>query len=245
MPDEILPATPPVAPVAPPVVAPVVAAPVVAPVTPPATPPASASDAVTFEPTGDAGLDLAMDFFGKLGLSLDSPEMQEAGNGNFSYLEAKLASLGEKAAGSAQYLALAKEAQSRLSAQSKAQYEERRKTVHDAVGGEENWKELQTYINANAEPAELEIVRTALAQGGIVATAVAKHLHEMFLAAPGSTSAPANAVQNLPVPDNGAGLTLAGYRQELSTLVAKIGSQRLDGSPEYSALRRKYANTAS
>lgn len=241
MPDEIL--TTPAAPAAAAPAAPVEPA---APVTPAPAPAPSKEEATpSFQPTGDAGLDLAMGFFDKLGLTLDSPEMQEAGNGNFSYLEAKLAALGEKAAGSAQYLALAKEAQARLSAQAKAQQEERRKTVHDAVGGEENWKALQEYVNANAEPEELEVVRSALSQGGLVATAVAKHLHSLFLAAPGSNVEPASAATNIPTPDTGAGLTLAGYRQEVNSLVAKIGSNRLDGSPEYAALRRKYANTTS
>ena len=217
----------------------------------PATPPAPAAPAsstddkgkVTYEPTGDAGLDLALEFFGGLGLSFDSPEIQEAGKGNFSYLEAKLAAMGDEGKGGDRYLAIAKDAYSRLQTNSKAEYEARKQVVVDAVGGEETWTSIQEFVKANAEPQELDEVRAALTQGGIVAKAMAELLHRQYLAASGTTVEPASPVRNqASAPAGGAPLTRAGYLEELNGLVAKIGSHRLEGSPEYAALRKKYSN---
>ena len=95
-------------PVTPPLIAPVV--PVVAPVVAPATP-----AAVTFEPTGDVSLDVALNFLGAQGLTLESPELIEAGKGNFQYLEGKFAAMGDKApAGWREHVNMAKEAHTRI-----------------------------------------------------------------------------------------------------------------------------------
>jgi hypothetical protein len=217
---------------------------VAAPVSTPA--PVSTTDTkgvVTFEPTGDAGLDLSLGFFGKLGLGMDSPELVEAGKGNFEYLEAKLKSMGDKAAGWEAYLNLGKDAYKRLETDNKTQYESRKKLVHDAVGGEDNWNKIVEYVNANAEPNEKEEVTKALQQGGMVAKAMALMLHSQFLGAPGTELDPANPVRTQETaPAGGAPLTLAGYQGELQKLVSKYGSHQLDDRPEYAQLRKRYAN---
>lgn len=221
-------------------------APVAAPIADPVVPAAGVVDdktgVITYEPTGDVALDLSLEFFGKLGLALDSPELAEAGKGNFQYLEAKLAALGDKAKGYEKYIALAKEAHTRLDAGQKAATDARRKTVHDAVGGEETWKGITDHVHANATPEEKEEVRKALMQGGIVAQAMAKLLHSNYLAATGTVAEPQAAVKGQETAPKGTPLTLTGYKQELNTLVAKIGSANVEGHPEYTALRRKYAH---
>ena len=214
-----------------------------APVVEPASTKDDKTGVVTYEPTGDVGLDLALEFFGKLGLDFESPEMQEAGKGNFAYLEAKLAALGDKAQGSDRYLALAKDAYGRLQANDKSAYEARKAIAHEAVGGEETWNSIQEFVKANAEPEELEQVKAAMLQGGVVAKAMAEHLHRLYLASSGTVAEPASATRHQPTaPAGGAPLTRQGYLEEMNALVAKIGSHRLDGSPEYAALRKKYAN---
>ena len=55
-----------------------------------APPTANEPNVVEYEPTGDVSLDIALGFFGRQGLGLDSPELAEAAKGNFAYLEAKL-----------------------------------------------------------------------------------------------------------------------------------------------------------
>jgi len=220
------------------------------PVAPVATPAAPTEPAAPAEPvaiaapgsTGDAGLDLAVSFFLKAGIALDSPEVAEAAKGNFAYLEAKLAELGDKAPGAEQYLKLAKDGYDRIQSNEKAQYEARKKTVHDAVGGEDNWKNIQEFVKTNAEPEELAQVRTALSQGGIVAQAMAELLARQYATATGTVKEPGNPVTQQGTPPGAAPLTLAGYRQELDALVGRIGSHNLDGSPEYAAIRRKFAH---
>lgn len=198
---------------------------------------------VTFEPTGDAGLDIALDYFGGLGLGLDTPEMQEAINGNFQYLEAKIAALGEKGAGGEKYIGLAKAAHERHVQNETAAYEERKKVAYDAVGGEENWNKVQEFVTANAEPAELEAVKSAMATGGIVARAVAEMLHRQYMTASGTEIEPARPTVNQSTAPVGSGqLTLAGYREELNKLVAEVGSHRVNDDPRYARLRDKYKN---
>lgn len=201
---------------------------------------------VSFTPTGDLAVDLSLEFFGKLGLTMESPELQEAGRGNFQYLEAKLAELGEKATGYERYVALAKEGQKRLSDASKAADEARRKDVYDAVGGEEEWKKIAEHVGKNATPEEKTEIRDALAQGGIVAKAVAQMLKNLHDGAPGTRKDPAEVSTRQPSsPQGSEKLTLTGYRSELNLLVAKYGSTGLDGTPEYAALRKKYAGVTA
>lgn len=246
MPDLITDPVAPVDPNAAPAPAPVPAAP--ADPAPPIVDPVqniAADGAVTFEPTGDLALDLSLEFFGKMGLTLESPELQEAAKGNFQYLEAKLAELGDKAKGHERFIALAKEAHGRLQSNEKASYEARKAVVIDAVGGEETWTQIQEFVKANAEPAELEEVKAALRGGGLVARATAEMLHRQYLSASGTTIEPASATRNQATANRGSPLTLAGYKEELNVLASKIGSSRLDGSPEYAALRQKYAHVKS
>lgn len=231
----------PAAPAAAPAAAPVV------PAAPAVQQPASATDqktgVVTYEATGDVGLDLALEFFGGLGLAFESPEMQEAGKGNFSYLEAKIAALGDKAAGGEKYLALAKSAYERLQSTDVAAYEARRQVAFDAVGGEETWNQITEFVTANADPQELTDVKAALKQGGIVAQAMAKLLHERFLSASGTTVTPASATrQQATTPQGGAPLSRESYLTELEAIVQKVGSMNVNDSPQYKALRAKYAN---
>lgn len=251
MPDDIL--NQPAAPAAPATPAAPAAPAPAAPATPPATPPAApaepaatvdtATGVITYEPTGDIALDLSLEFFGKLGLGFDSPELQEAGKGNFKYLEAKLAEMGDKAKGFEKFVELAREAHGRLKANEQTAYEQRKATVYEAVGGEENWKKIQEHVKANATPEELNEVKEAIAQGGIVARAVATLLHNQYFKTPGVTVDPADPTTRQSTPPAGGNvLTKAGYLQELNVLVARYGSHRLDGTQEYADLRRKYAN---
>ncbi len=205
----------------------------------------TAPDGKGFEPTGHAGLDLSLGFFHGLGLSESSPEIAEAAKGNFSYLEAKLASLGDKAKGWEQYLGVAKDAYKSITEGAAAAKEALVKQVHEFAGGEENWNKIKEHVEANADEAELDVINKALKQGGIVARAMVQMLHSNYTQASGTTVEPASATVNqASVPANGGPLTLDGYRQELNALVAKHGSGNLDANPAYQALRKKYAGVS-
>lgn len=216
----------------------------------PAAPPASPAVVATpggkgFEPTGHAGLDLSLKFFGGLGLSADSPEIVEASKGNFEYLKAKLGTLGDRAAGWEQYLQVAQDATKSIADKKTSDVAAVKTLVHTEVGGEETWGKIKEYVEANADPEELDMVNKALMGGGVVAKAMAQMLHRQYMQSSGTTVEPASATVNQPsVASNGAALTLTGYRSELNALISKIGANRLEGSAEYSALRSKYKNVS-
>ena len=238
----------PVAPAGAPAPAPAApAAPVAAPAPAPAAPlleqpPKAAPAEKGFTPTGEPSIDLALSFFAKHGLTENSPEVQEAAKGNFQYLKAKLAELGGKAQGWEQYLALAEKGYTDFQNGQKAALESRQKAVYEAVGGEENWNSIQTWAETNGTPEELAEFKAGIAQGGFVAQAVAKLLSDRYASASGTTLEPAAATTEQPnAPMQGAPLTKAGYRAEVAALQAKVGAHAMDSSPEYAALRTKYA----
>lgn len=197
---------------------------------------------VSFTPTGHVGMDLALEYFGKLGFKLEDAELDQAGKGNFSYLEAKLATLGDKAKGSEKYVELAKTAVKEIQDKQTAAVEERRKAVYDVVGGKETWEAIAAFAQQNADPAEIADIRKALSSGGIGARLMAQHLHELYNKSnPEKRPAPATTQAAATAPASAA-LTLDGYRKELNELAAKVGVARVQDSPEYAQLRQRYAN---
>lgn len=243
MADEVvLPVVPTPAPVPAPAPVPVPApAPVPLVVDTPAPTPQAHAALNGFEPTGDPGIDLALGFFGKLGLKESDPEIVEAGKGNFDYLKAKLATLGAKAEGYEQYLALAQKGYESYHASQAAALEAREKTVHEAVGGAENWAAIQTWAQENGTPEELAAFKAGIRQGGVVATAVAQFLSNQYAQSSGTTLEAANPVAKQANVNPGQPLTIDGYHNEVRALVAKYGHEGVQTSPEYAAIRAKYA----
>lgn len=207
--------------------------------------PTVSDDAPTELPDmGDPGLNVAADYFvNTLGLSLDSPEIVEAAKGNYSYLEAKVAQMGDKAVGADRFIKLAQEAQSRVGEMQKAAREAAVKTVHEAVGGEENWKAVQNFARSNLKAEELSEANAALSQGGLAAKAMAGYLLSLASANPqttiqGNTAVdPASAVtQNLAAH---APLTREQYRAEYRKLVEQYGITGAQKRPELAALNAR------
>lgn len=228
--------------VTPEVVAPVVTPPVVqAPVVTPAAPEVKQENtpAPAFEKTGDARIDLAMDFFIGTGLTEDSYEIQAAAQGDFGALKAHLAKTGK--AGWEQYLGLAEQGLADFQAKEGEAQKAREEAVYAAVGGEENFVAIAGWVAENAEPEEKEAIKGAFAQGGFVASAVASFLAQQYAAASGTTLKGQDAVsesapykmQEAPKP--------GGYRAEVKALRERIGAHNMDASPEYAALRQRYA----
>jgi hypothetical protein len=194
---------------------------------------------VVYDKTGDVGLDMALDFLGKLGFDPADPGMVAAGNGDFSILRAQLAVLGDKAPGWEQMLALGEKAHgARLGVEKERQATDR-KAIHDEVGGEDKWKAIHAWASANAEPAERDAVNAALNQGGLVAKATAAYLAGLHAKAPGTVIDPAAAMApgaaGRPDTSNGP-LDAAGYKTGIAALVSKHGTANLEARPEYKAL---------
>ena len=237
-------AMPPGGPVTP--AAPVAAAspaPEPAPAPPPApapAAPAAAPAAPTFEPTGNANLDYALTFIGGLGFGLDHPAVKAAEAGNFGILSVELAKLGDKAKGFEAVLKLAEAGLGEVKAAEQAKFAANLKKVHEAVGGEENWKQVEAWAKTAAEPEELEAVNQGLAIGGVVAEAVAEYLNLRYQRASGTTVEPQSITNGANTTPASEPLTQAGYFKEVGDL-RRAQNGRLDGTPAYAALQAKYA----
>lgn len=209
-----------------------------APATP--EPEAAGTQPVVYDPTGDPGLDIALDFLGKLGLGPEDAAIAAAARGDFAALEAKLKGMGEKAKGFERYLELGKAAYAKEAAAAKAKADADRAAVISAVGDEKTWTAVQTWAAANAEPAEREAVNAALAAGGIAAKAVAKYLHDLWKASPAAVITPAPVTQHAGAGAANGALDPASYKAEVAKLYAAKGG-RIDGTPEYADLQRRRA----
>jgi hypothetical protein len=219
-------------------------APVVAPapVAAPAAPAANEPGPVIYEPTGDAGLDVALGFVGKLGIAMDHPAMQATATGDFSLIKAHLATMGDKAQGWEQMVALAEQAHTRTVETNTAREASVAKAVHAVAGGEEQWGVIKTWASANATPEEKAELNAMFDAGPTQARAAAILLSDLYSKANGTVVKPASAVTN---PSAGQAATSNGalsrnqYAAEVQKLAKKVGSNNLNSSPEYKALQQR------
>lgn len=196
---------------------------------------------VTYDPTGDAGLDFALSFIGSLGIEGTDPAMVAAANGDFSFIEAKLAAMGEKAKGWEQHIALGKQAYGRQLDAFKAEQGKTLAAVHAVAGGEDQWKALVAWAGTQVSPEEKAALDAMFDAGPVSAAMAARMLMQAHAEAKGTTVKPANPAQSasgLP-PAAPTALTQANYAKEVDALYQQIGS-RMDTSPEYAAIRAKY-----
>lgn len=206
--------------------------------------PGDASDVgksiISYDKTGDVGLDMALGFVGKLGYGPDHPAMKAAANGDFSLMRAELASKGDKAAGWEQYIALAEKSHADGKAKADEANTKALAAIHEAAGGPENWNAIKTWAGENATPEEKASVNAALAAGGIAAKAMVAWLGEKMTGSPTRPQEP----QAVTVPSakgaaplNGA-LTATQYATAVQEGRQKLGN-RWDASPEYRSLQQR------
>lgn len=210
-------------------------------ITPPAPAPAPAVEIVVYDPTGDAGLDLALDFVGKRGFGPETPEIVAATKGDFGPLEAALKARGDDATGFEKIIEVAKASYARNAETAKTKAAAATALVHQTVGGEARWNEIQKFAAANAEPAERDAINAMLNAGGIQAQAAAMFLSQAFASkggsvAPGAVVSPA-ATTHAPTVQP---LSPRDFATESQKLYAKFGN-RFDQTPEYREIvaRRK------
>lgn len=203
----------------------------------PATPNADTTNEFTYDPTGDAGLDYALNFVGKLGYGDTHPAIIAAQQGDFSLIRAELATKG--VAGSDAVLALAEQAYARFAAEDAKKSEELAGFAAQAAGSAENWAVVRAWAAQEATPQEKAQVNAALSQGGLVAQGVINQLVTLYqqkhtlpkdaadVAKPGAvgTAAPSNEP-----------MTAKAYAQAVEALRQKLGN-RTEDSPEYAALQ--------
>ena len=214
-------------------VAPVVpAAPAVAPVV-------DEVSAVAYEPTGDVGLDMALAFVGKAGISGEHPAMVAATAGDFSILKATLAAKG--VAGWEQFVALGEAAFARTAKEAEAKSTANREAIYKEAGGKEEWVAIQTWAGANATDAEKAEINALLNQGGLAAKGAVKYLADMYGRAnnvvvnPREAGAQAGRQQ---ATNSTAPLSPKEYAAAVGALNHKLGG-RLEGSKEYANLQAR------
>ena len=205
----------------------------------PATPNPDTTNEFTYDPTGDAGLDYALNFVGKLGYGDTHPAIIAAQKGDFSLIRAELATKG--VAGSDAVLALAEQAYTRFAAEDAKKSEELAGYAAQAAGSAENWAVVRAWAAQEATPQEKAQVNAALSQGGLVAQGVISQLVALYqqkhtlpkdaadVAKPGAvgTAAPGNEP-----------MTAKAYAQAVEALRQKLGN-RTEDSAEYAALQQQ------
>jgi hypothetical protein len=201
------------------------------------------SGPVAYEPTGDVGLDVALDFVGKLGLGPDHPAMAATATGDFSLIKAHLATMGDKATGWEQMVALAEAANTRATTAATATATAVSAAVHSVAGGEAEWNTIAAWAAINADPAEKQAINAMFDAGPVQARAAATMLLSAYNAAPGTVVKPAAATTGTAsaagtATTNGP-LTTRQYSDAVRDLSNRIGSSNLPTSPEYAALGRR------
>lgn len=194
-----------------------------------------------YEPTGDVGLDMALDFMGKAGLHQDHPAMVAATQGDFSILKATLAQKG--VTGWEQFVALGEAAYSRTTEAAAAKTAKLQEMVYAEAGGKEEWSAIQQWAGQNATPEEKAQINALLNQGGLAAKGAVKYLVDTYNRAnnvvvqPREAAANAGRAGGTPSVENGP-LSPRAYADAVAQLNGKLGG-RLEGSKEYEALQRR------
>jgi len=196
---------------------------------------------VEYEPTGDTGLDMALQFVGKAGLSGDHPAMQAASTGDFTILKAILAQ--KNVPGWEQYVKLGEDAYARTKANEEKKSAELVSLVHTVAGGKEEWEAVQKWAAASADPAEKSQINALLNQGGLAAKGAVTYLVNAYNKANNVVVTPRDGVANAsrdggtPNADSGP-LDPKAYARAVGALNHKLNG-RLEGSKEYEALQRR------
>lgn len=207
----------------------------------PKTEPAPVADEVVeFEPTGDVGMDMALAFIGKQGISETHPAMVAAINGDFTILKATLAAKG--APGWEQFVALGEAAYSRKTAEEATKRTALQEAVFKEAGGKEQWQAVQQWASANATPEEKAEINALLNKGGLAAKGAVKYLVDAYGRANNVEVNPRDPLQTasrggMPDPAT-APLSPRDYAAAVGVLNNKLNG-RLEGSKEYEALQRR------
>ncbi|MGA4005353.1 hypothetical protein ACI2US_03165 [Ralstonia nicotianae] len=198
--------------------------------------------AVTYDKTGDSNLDIALAFLGKQGIGRDHAAFTAAVGGDFGPLKAMLSEKG--IAGWEAHVALAERVYETHQTQTNERNAQTAQVCVSAAGGEAEWNEVLQWASTNADATEKPALNAALAQGGIVAEAVAHFLVGAFRQAPGTSYDAQKSAVN---PNAGAAagnaytpLSPMEYGRAVADLRAKLGSN-FESTQAYAALNQRRA----
>lgn len=216
------------------------------PPSPPPVPPVPAAPVeggiVEFEPTGDVGLDMALAFIGKAGISESHPAIVAATNGDFTILKATLAAKGVQ--GWEQFVALGEAAYTRRAAETAKTQEAVKAAVYKEAGGKDEWEAVQKWASANATTEEKAEINALLNKGGLAAKGAVKYLVDAYSRANNVEVNPRDPLASasrggVPATDSGP-LSPRQYADAVQQLNVKLRGN-LDGSKEYEQLQRRRA----
>jgi hypothetical protein len=157
--------------------------------------------------------------------------------------------MGDKApAGWKEHVNLARDAHTRMEASRKTEFEELEKSIHEAVGGKENWQAVTAFAHEHykADAKKFGEVKEALNGGGLGAVAMAAYLHQQAL----GSNTPGNIVGQSAASSSGIVAASGGlgaitdaatFKAEQQKLIAQFGFQKYDQTPEWQALIRRRA----
>lgn len=205
------------------------------------TPDPDTTHEFTYDPTGDASLDIALNYIGKLGYSPNHPAMLAAQKGDFNLIKAELAVKG--VAGASEMLAVAQEGYQRVAGAQKAKDAETRNYGEQLCQGKENFNAALEWGRKTLSDADKAWFNSSVSQGGIAAQAAIDKLAQSYLAANKFTKHPANAAPGAAAAaggfaDNGP-IDSATYRAEIQKLRVAAGNRGYEGSDQYKALQAR------
>lgn len=202
--------------------------------------PTQGGDYFVYEPTGDVGLDVALEFVGRLGFAADNPAMKAASTGDFTALENALKALGAKAKGFEKYTALGKAYFESRTKAVKAAEDATTAAIYAAVGGESAWKEIGSFVEQHADAGEKAAINAAIKAGGIQATAMAEKLAALYQRAAGKPRKVVKDEAGAAAPANTATpLTAAEYAREVARLRAANPRRPVESTPAYQELQAR------
>jgi hypothetical protein len=190
---------------------------------------------VEYAPTGDAGLDLALQFVGELGFGPERADMKAAMAGDFSLLSKSLKELGPVAKGYERSIKVAEESYKRIIDGRKAKDDAVMSAITSAAGGVEQWNAVHEWVAAEADDQQKADITAAFKAGAFSAGAMARQLTEMYKASGKSTLAPKSAVKataGVVADVTGGAMTAQQYKEEIRRLETKYG-YRLQDTDEY------------
>lgn len=237
--------TPPATPAAPVVVALDTGTPPTTPATPPADPAPLVADqagkSYTYEKTGDAGLDYALGYVGRLGFGPDHDAVAAATKGDFSLLRAELATLGDKAPGYAEVVAIAETAYKKTTEANTVAAKAVSDYAVKAAESPERWAEVQKWASANADPAEKAQINAALKAGGIQAKSTIDWLVKCYDKSANAVKSPKSAAKADAAgsPPSSGALTSSEYSAEVQKLMRANAGRDIGDKPEYAALQAR------
>lgn len=214
---------------------PAAGAPAPAPAAPTAPPPANA--AYSYEPTGNAGLDYALDFVGRLGYGAEHPAMKAAMGGDFGLLRAELASKGVQ--GADRVVDLGVEAFKAFENKGRENTEKVGNLANQIAGGADQWQQVRAWASTNGTAEEKAQLNAMLQAGGLQAESAINYLVQQYNAQGGTQEPKAVASPNAaPRAGDAAGpMTKGQYQKALAELQAKNPAKDISLLPEYQALQ--------